>query len=75
VLSVKDNGSGMNVEEVERQMRHAATGQKGYALRNIAHRLQLYYGEQARMDLYSEPGRGAEVVLRLPATEGGATNE
>ncbi len=75
VLSVKDNGSGMNVEEVERQMRHAATGQKGYALRNIAHRLQLYYGGQARMELYSEPGRGAEVVLRLPATEGGATNE
>ncbi|MDF2657594.1 MAG: histidine kinase [Paenibacillus sp.] len=75
VLSVKDNGCGMNIEEVYRNMHHAATSKKGYALRNIAHRLQLYYGEQARMDLYSEPGRGAEVVLRLPVTEGGGADD
>ncbi|RKN84841.1 sensor histidine kinase [Paenibacillus ginsengarvi] len=75
ILSVKDNGCGMDIEEVYRNMRHTATSNKGYALRNIAHRLQLYYGEQARMDLYSEPGCGAEVVLRLPVTEGGDAND
>ncbi|GGD58054.1 sensor histidine kinase [Paenibacillus nasutitermitis] len=71
VLSVKDNGCGMDVADVYRNMRYAATSKKGYALNNIAHRLQLYYGEQARMELSSTPGGGAEVVLRLPVTEGG----
>ncbi len=75
VLSIKDNGCGMDVEEVYHSMHQAATSKKGYALRNIAHRLQLYYGEQARMELYSEPGRGSVVVLRLPVTEGGYADD
>src|SRR5690606_19858906 len=56
LILVEDNGVGMNVDEIKRNLQ-VPTMKKGYALRNIYHRLQLYYGEDSEMILESIPGQ------------------
>ncbi|HZG56232.1 sensor histidine kinase [Paenibacillus sp.] len=69
IVSVKDNGCGMDTQEVERVMRTAGERKRGYALRNITARLQLYYNGEAKMELHGEAGIGTEVVLYLPISK------
>lgn len=79
-IRVSDNGAGVpqasanaaNLEQGDalseglgRRNRH------GYAMRNIAHRLKLYYGEQADMQMKSGPGGGTTVKITLPVHEEG----
>ncbi|MNR64099.1 hypothetical protein D3C85_1866200 [compost metagenome] len=49
---------------------------KGYALVNIRHRLQLYYGDEARMELSGQAGVGSRTDLWIPLSplreEGGS---
>lgn len=41
----------------------------GYALPNITHRLQLYFGNEAGMTMTSRPGEGTTVDIWLPIVE------
>lgn len=68
-LSVIDNGSGMDVESVYRDMRLEDMSDKGYALRNVYHRLKLYYGESAEVLLSSEPEVRTAVTLIIPSIQ------
>jgi two-component system sensor histidine kinase YesM len=38
----------------------------GIALRNVAQRIKLLFGEEYGLQLYSTPGVGTEVVINLP---------
>ncbi|MBT2288715.1 sensor histidine kinase [Paenibacillus albidus] len=71
-LVVEDNGTGMNVVKVQEGMARQTVSKKGYALVNIRHRLQLYYGPDARMELSGEAGKGSRTDLWIPLREGGA---
>ena len=62
IIVVTDNGAGMNVDEVKRNIAIPSI-QKGYALRNIYHRLQLYYGEHSEIVMESIPNRQTTVQL------------
>lgn len=66
LLSVADNGIGMDVEAVQRELKLGATSDKGYALRNIYARLKMYYGEEADLLLESEPNVRTAVTIRIP---------
>lgn len=68
-LSVEDNGAGMDVDGLLRSMEQPLVSNKGYALRNIAHRLRLFYGEDATIHYYSEPGQGSRVQLIISLQE------
>ncbi|MCZ8516575.1 sensor histidine kinase [Paenibacillus filicis] len=69
-VSVEDNGIGMDVDRVLQSMEGPLVSQKGYALRNIGHRLRLFYGEDATIHYYSEPGKGTKVQLIITLHEG-----
>jgi two-component system sensor histidine kinase YesM len=46
-----------------------ASHKHGYALRNIVHRLKLYYGEAAGLEMRGRPEGGAVAEIRLPIHE------
>ncbi|WP_424767861.1 histidine kinase [Paenibacillus sp. sgz302251] len=65
VFTVEDDGVGM--EDVRRT-------EQGYGLRNVKERLQLYYGPDSSMDIWSAKGEGTKVTLKfnpLPPKETG----
>ncbi len=66
VIAVMDNGKGMNTVEVEQELHQENVPNKGYALRNVYHRLQLYYGHTARIQLSSTPFVETQVTLYIP---------
>ncbi|MNW02602.1 hypothetical protein D3C71_1984130 [compost metagenome] len=39
----------------------------GLGTRNVFKRLELFYGQEDLIDIYSEPGQGTTVLIRLPA--------
>ncbi|MFS0868488.1 sensor histidine kinase [Paenibacillus xylanilyticus] len=69
-LSFEDNGIGMNVEKVTEGMRQPPVSKKGYALNNIVNRLNLFYGEEAGIELSSLPGKGSRTEIWIPISEG-----
>lgn len=71
VIVAEDNGSGLDPEAVRSGLARPTAEKKGYALRNIYHRLQLYYGDRQRMEIGNNESGGAIIELRLPICEGG----
>ncbi|OMF87404.1 sensor histidine kinase [Paenibacillus sp. FSL R7-0273] len=75
-IAVEDNGKGMDAVKVEQGMAGREYSKKGYALVNIRHRLQLYYGDAARMELSGVAGEGSRTDLWIPLSplreEGGS---
>jgi two-component system sensor histidine kinase YesM len=69
-LIIEDNGTGMDIAKVEERMNQAGESKKGYALRNIKIRLQLYYRNEAKMELYNNERGGSRIELWIPMTEG-----
>ncbi|XEC96069.1 sensor histidine kinase [Paenibacillus tarimensis] len=66
VIEVSDNGCGMDVREVRKRMKGQGDGRESYALSNVQTRLQLYYGEKARMEMESVPNERTKVTLFIP---------
>lgn len=69
ILTVTDNGSGMDAALVEKMLNGADTKRISYALSNVGTRLSLYYGYKASMKLESEPGVKTSVKLIMPIQE------
>ena len=76
VLTVTDNGIGMDEATLEKLRGQIAHGRKpeaeknrrstGIGLHNIAARLKLYTGKTSSLTVWSLPGIGTQVVLTLP---------
>ncbi|WP_341279635.1 sensor histidine kinase [Paenibacillus sp. FSL H8-0537] len=69
VLTVTDNGIGMDAERVEKMLNGPEVERTSYALVNVRTRLSLYYGYKASMELESEPGVQTSVKLIIPIQE------
>ncbi|MBQ8654909.1 MAG: histidine kinase [Clostridia bacterium] len=65
-LSVIDNGVGFDVEHARRIMHEDPSTQKHVGLSNVYHRLKLYYGEGADIELQSIPYYKNTVTIRIP---------
>ena len=77
LISIRDNGVGMSQEAVNRineklekvkvsYISDEKNARGGIALRNVAQRIKLLFGEEYGLQLYSTPGVGTEVVINLP---------
>ena len=74
VIRVKDDGVGMEPETLESLRNNLENGVDNLAesrmssigLQNVSHRIKLTYGSEYGVDIYSEPEKGTEVVIRLP---------
>lgn len=69
VISVTDNGAGLDAERMNEKLRLPADG-KGYALSNICNRLALYYGKGAGLRFFSRPGETIAVLTMPMESEG-----
>lgn len=77
VISIKDNGKGMSADKVSEIMNGAKAEEpkpgnrhgghtNGIGLNNVQSRLKIFYSREGILKIYSEPGQGTEVVLRIP---------
>ena len=71
VLSVQDNGKGLDPQRLQRLMQELASHQESdhYGLYNINERLYLTYRDQYRLTLESPLGKGFRITLTFPAEE------
>jgi two-component system sensor histidine kinase YesM len=70
VISIRDNGSGMSQEQLERLFEVADTDDHkvgmGIGINYVLRMIDVYYGGKARLQVTSEPGLGTEITLILP---------
>ena len=72
LLSVRDNGCGMEQEKAEKIITYQSSG---YGVRNVNDRIVLLYGENYRLRIHSTIGEGTCVEIRIPQNSGGMRDE
>lgn len=71
IFKVKDNGIGMNEEELER-LRKLISGEitiddkRGFGMANVEKRIEMLYGENFGLDVESTYEEGTTVTVRIP---------
>lgn len=68
-IRVCDDGIGISEESVTNVLNTNPDESHGYGVKNINNRLQLYYGKGYGLTFTSEPGKGTEVEIRIPAVQ------
>ncbi len=70
-LSVRDNGIGMDDEELEQlqnEIKHSCKEtEKGFGLANVNERIRMYSGAEYGMTIQSKKGKGTLVEITIPA--------
>lgn len=69
-ISVEDNGMGMRQEVLENILTNNERVPKhgsGVGVINVHSRIQLIYGKEYGLEVYSEPDEGTQVVIHIPA--------
>ncbi len=80
ILTVSDNGVGMNEEQLKKMFSVDENSHRGIGVTNVHNRIQLCYGETYGLFYFSVPGTGTRVEIRLPVVrndegEGGEKND
>lgn len=67
-IAIQDNGIGMDEAHLNalRQRVCAPDSKESVGLPNVYKRIKLIYGSEASLELFSQPGQGTQVILRLP---------
>ncbi len=77
VISVEDNGMGMNPDQLKHLKNEAPDTEKeghtGIGLRNVDRRIRLHYGEQYGVSIESQYGKGTLVRLHIPKSPRGSS--
>ncbi len=71
-IDVIDNGLGMPQEVVNRLMTHESRTRgrgSGIGLKNVNERIQIYFGEEYGLTIFSEPDEGTTVRIHLPRVD------
>ncbi|REK69437.1 cache domain-containing sensor histidine kinase [Paenibacillus paeoniae] len=64
---VIDDGMGVRQERIAEIMSLSNDSETGFGIRNIHQRVQLQYGEQYGVSIFSRRGAGTSVDIRIPA--------
>lgn len=65
ILTVEDNGAGMNQETCEKLLQNKPDGHFG--VYSVNHRIKLFFGEEYGITVQSEVGIGTRIDIFLPA--------
>lgn len=71
-IIVKDNGQGIEPEHLEKlkeRLRGTGGTSNGIGLINVHERLQLIYGEQYGIDIFSEYTKNTNVLIHIPVSK------
>lgn len=78
VLTVFDNGQGMeqeDLEQVRKKMKEKCSGGEQVGLRNIYYRLRYFYGTEADLQIESKVEQGTKVTIIIPILPNQETEE
>lgn len=79
IITVEDNGVGMNSEDLEKLNEHISQNTRiekkdskhgGLALVNVNKRIKMMYGDSYGLTYYSAPGIGTEAEITMPFIQG-----
>ncbi|WP_055106291.1 sensor histidine kinase [Paenibacillus ihumii] len=68
-IVIADNGKGMEaakLREIILAVRNENSTGTSIGMRNVYRRLELYYDDQVRFDIVSQPGQGTEISYEIP---------
>ncbi len=69
IMEVEDNGCGMTEEQVEEiqsgKNREKSPG-SGIGMRNVHERIQIYFGKEYGVQIFSEPDEGTLIRINMP---------
>lgn len=71
-IAVEDNGKGMTEEEkcrLESLLIKADVTEKSIGLINVHQRIQLFYGDEYRVSIFSKLGYGSRIEITLPVRD------
>ncbi|MNM99593.1 putative sensor-like histidine kinase [compost metagenome] len=71
-IDVIDNGLGMEQEVADTLLTRKNNGKKkssGIGLKNVHQRIQIYYGVEYGLKIYSEPDEGTTIRIHVPAID------
>jgi two-component system, LytTR family, sensor kinase len=86
VIEIEDDGVGMLPQEVSSALQHERSVQNGddpegvqlagggIGMQNVAERLNVLYGANARMQISSKKDRGTKITLELPLVQANSDN-
>lgn len=74
-LQVCDNGLGMPREVLETVLEAESTNSYGIGVKNVHHRIQIYFGKEYGLSFQSELDEGTTVTIRIPRQEEGYRGE
>lgn len=66
-LEVIDNGTGMNKETIEKILNYDRNNKNHIGIMNTDRKIKLYFGQEYGLIIYSSPGKGTRVVVKIPA--------
>lgn len=66
ILEVEDDGVGMTPARLANWRQRPPSSSSGVGLTNVEERIQLYFGEEFGLRIFSEPDRGTRVTINLP---------
>ena len=81
ILTVKDNGEGMNVQQLammlnsteDTELKPDPQRREGTGIRNVHERIRLYFGPEYGLNYNRGVGKGTLINIRLPAEKSKAT--
>ncbi|GAA0084384.1 sensor histidine kinase [Clostridium sp. CTA-7] len=71
-IDIIDNGLGMPQEVADKLLTNESNSQKkgsGIGLRNVHERIQLYFGKDYGLQIYSEPDEGTTIRVHMPCID------
>ncbi|TVX99836.1 cache domain-containing sensor histidine kinase [Cohnella terricola] len=74
VFYIFDSGDGVNLEDIQHLLEHNGENNKGFAIKNINDRIQLYFGAQYGIEFMNRP-EGTVVKVVQPWVEGEMKND
>jgi two-component system LytT family sensor kinase len=72
LVEVEDDGVGMAPERDVSSVSGLVRSGNGIGVRNVRERMQVLYGDLAKVEINSRPGRGTKVTLLMPILDAGA---
>ncbi|WNS46032.1 histidine kinase [Paenibacillus sp. MMS20-IR301] len=79
IISVHDNGGGISPEEIQRLLNQQQVEQQragmGIGMSYVRRMIENQYGQRASLEIYSVPGQGTTVSLKIPDMEEAEQND